>query len=90
MDKLVAAALTFSLAALLVLVALGIWPPWAVSDHTHEPTGIQDGVEVCVAGNGAVDYDINTSRPFIVCGMITLESDGEVAPPLGSDTHLAQ
>jgi len=58
----------------------------AQATHTHEPTGIQTGIQVCIEGQGAVDFDLSTARPFLVCGKIREEED----PPLGTDTHLAQ
>ncbi len=78
----VVALFAFTMAFLLMMVD--------PKDHTHPPTGIQAGAEVCVAGEAAIDYDINTSRPFIVCGKISLADLSESSPPLGSNTHLAQ
>jgi len=60
------------------------------NDHTHPTTGIQFETDVCVAGEAAIDYDIATTRPFIVCGKISSMGTEESPPPLGSDTHLVQ
>jgi len=56
-------------------------------DHTHPTTGIQTDTQVCIDGQGAVDFDLSTARPFLVCGVIREE---EEAPPLGEDAHLVQ
>ena len=55
-------------------------------DHTHSPTGIQPETTVCVEGEAAIDYDLSTRRPFLICG--TIREEG--SPPLGSNIHLAQ
>ena len=53
--------------------------------HTHDfPTGIQDGAEICVEGEAAIDHNLTTRRPFLICGVIRVEE----APPLGSNTYL--
>jgi len=54
--------------------------------HTHPTTDIQTGTQVCIEGKGAVDYNLDTARPFLVCGVI--REDG--SQPLGENTHLAQ
>lgn len=69
----------------MALIFLVAW-----EDHTHEPTGIQDGTFVCLGGEAAVDYDISTKRPFIVCGDIEIVTEEKGPPPLNSSTHLAQ
>ncbi len=76
----------FGGAAIVVLFLLGINNTLAMEDHTHPTTGIQSGAEVCVEGEAAIDYDLTTRRPFLICGTIRVEE----APPLGFNTHLAQ
>ncbi len=40
----------------------------AQKSHSHE--GLQVGDSICIEGEGAIDYDLNTKRPFLVCGEI--------------------
>ncbi len=76
-------------AFIMVMLLLFIFPH-AMEDHTHSPTGLQDGATVCIVGAGVVDYNMDTFRPFTLCGEIAVSDTEGATPPLDSATHLAQ
>jgi len=67
--------LTVGLAAVVILMAQVFYQPWAPSTHTHAVTGVQDGAVVCVDGWGAVDYNMFTERPMLLCGVIEVREE---------------
>jgi len=78
-------------ASLILWVFVAFFKPYAVEDHTHDPTGVQIGSTICLEF-GTLHYPdplgVDAHIPAAFCGEVVGEE--ERVPVLGENTHLAQ